>query len=410
MWVRGWARGAAVGRKGSEMTGAWRRTVGAPEWARVRRLVLGLVAVAVCVGLSDPRSARGQDAAVPQAPLTSSPEVAPPEATALEKADAMPKAVEAQAQAAATPAPGEVTTGVYINDIQELDFRTNSYAVDLYVWFRWNKADAAPNKTLEFMNRFAPDDHVRDNLYEEPKAMPDGSRYAIIRNQGRFSSKFQLERYPFDQQELRILFEDTVASTTDQVYVPDKIAVSINPAVTLPGFKIGVPRLDIIANAYPTNFGDITSTGTETYSRGVVTVPVSRPLTALSVKTFVPVFLIILCASLVFFVRPFFVDGRIGLGITALLTLVALQLSGGSSLPEVDYLMMIDKVYLASYTFIILALVRVVSTSWVGKTDDNERLIARGDKIFAALLMLSYIGALAVIAYFGLAGLNGSGT
>jgi hypothetical protein len=27
--------------------------------------------------------------------------------------------------------------GAYINDIQELDFKTNSYAIDLYVWFRW---------------------------------------------------------------------------------------------------------------------------------------------------------------------------------------------------------------------------------------------------------------------------------
>ncbi len=317
------------------------------------------------------------------------------------------EAIEAAAVAAEPPGPGEVTTGVYINDIQELDFRTNSYAVDLYVWFRWNKSDASPNKSLEFMNRFTPNDHVRDNLYEEPKAMPDGSRYTIIRNQGRFSAKFQLENYPFDEQVLRIVFEDTVASAADQIYVPDRIAVAINPAVTLPGFKIGTPRLEIVSNAYPTNFGDITSSGLETYSRGIVSVPVTRPLTALSVKTFVPVFLIILCASLVFFVRPFFVDGRIGLGITALLTLVALQLSGGSSLPEVDYLMMIDKVYLASYAFIILSLVRVVSTSWVGKTEDNERAIARGDKIFAALLMLGYIGTLSGIAYFGLAGLMG---
>lgn len=376
-----------------------------PNRAKLRQAVT-LCLVFGCGVLASPLGAGGQEAAVAPSPSAAvSGEKTPSSADTNDV-----KAVAAQAEATETPAPGEVTTGVYINDIQELDFRTNSYAVDLYVWFRWSKSDATPNKTLEFMNRFAPDDHVRDNLYDEPKSMPDGSRYAIIRNQGRFSSKFVLERYPFDQQELRILFEDTVASTADQIYVPDKVSVSINPAVTLPGFKIGKPRLEIVDNGYPTNFGDLTSSGTETYSRGVVTVPVTRPITALSVKTFVPVFLIILCASLVFFVRPYFVDGRIGLGITALLTLVALQLSGGSSLPEVDYLMLIDKVYLVSYSFIILALVRVVATSWVGKTEDNERAIARGDKIFGIVLMLSYIFALSAIAYFGLAGLIGSGT
>lgn len=367
------------------------------------------VAISGFPGLS---TAWGQDAPAataqevpPAAPAEDLPAATAPEAPAATpepRKDAPPKAVEAAAAAAETPGPGQVTTGVYINDIQELDFRTNSYAVDLYVWFRWSSADATPSKTVEFMNRFAPSDHVRDNLYEEPKAMPDGSRYGIIRNQGRFSSKFQLERYPFDEQALRIVFEDTVASTTDQVYVRDTIAVSINPAVTLPGFKIGQPRLDIVDNNYPTNFGDLTSSGLESYSRANVTVPITRPMTALSVKTFVPVFLIILCASLVFFVRPFFVDGRIGLGITALLTLVALQLSGGSSLPEVDYLMLIDKVYLVSYAFIILVLVRVVATSWVGKSEDNERAIARGDKVFGMMLMVSYIAALGAIAYAGL--------
>ena len=64
--------------------------------------------------------------------------------------------------------------------------------------------------------------------------------------------------------------------------------------------------------------------------------------------------------------RPRYVEGRIGLGITALLTLVALQLTSGASLPDVDYLMMIDKIYLLAYLFIILALARVVMTSWRG--------------------------------------------
>lgn len=337
--------------------------------------------------------------------------------------DAIPEAVERAAQGldpkltaqpdAAQPAtpdakvmnagPAIVTTGVYINDIQELDFRTHSYAVDLYVWFRWKGSDITPQKSLEFMNRYAPNDHVRDNLYEEPKEMPDGSRYAIIRNQGRFSAKFQLEKYPFDHQVLKILFEDTVGTTAAQIYEADKIPVAINPAISLPGFIMGKPRLEFASNTYPTNFGDLTSDGTENYSRGIVSVPIERPLTALSVKTFVPVLLIIVCASLVFFVRPIYVDGRIGLGITALLTLVALQITAASSLPEVDYLMLIDKVYLVSYAFIILSLLRVVTTSWGGGHEERERSISRGDRIWALVLGLAYIGALTAIMWSGIA-------
>lgn len=52
-------------------------------------------------------------------------------------------------QAAPTDGPIEVTVGAYVNDIQQPDFKTNSYAIDLYVWFRWRAPDLDPYKTLE---------------------------------------------------------------------------------------------------------------------------------------------------------------------------------------------------------------------------------------------------------------------
>jgi hypothetical protein len=264
-------------------------------------------------------------------------------------------------------APVKVVVGAYINDIQELDFKTNSYAIDLYVWFRWKAPDVDPSKTMEFMNRYASDANIRDEIYDKPQAMPDGSLYSIIRYQGQFSTKFQLEKYPFDTQSLLVVLEDTVAAADVQIYVPDpEDAVTINPDITLPGFKIGKPEMRIVERPYPTNFGDLSTPDATDYSRVILTIPVTRPVVAMSLKTFVPIGLIVVCAALVFFVRPRYVEGRIGLGITALLTLVALQLTSSASLPDVDYLMMVDKIYLLAYLFIILALVRVVMTSWRG--------------------------------------------
>ena len=42
--------------------------------------------------------------------------------------------------------------------------------------------------------------------------MPDGSRYSIIRYQGRFSTKFALEKFPFDTQLHSVVMEDGVSS------------------------------------------------------------------------------------------------------------------------------------------------------------------------------------------------------
>ena len=133
-----------------------------------------------------------------------------------------PSAVTEEVTAEPTPAaPVKVVVGAYINDIQELDFKTNSYAIDLYVWFRWKAPDLDPSKTMEFMNRYASDANIRDALYDKPKSMPDGSLYSIIRYQGQFSTKFRLEKYPFDTQSLLVVMEDTVAAAAAQIYAPD---------------------------------------------------------------------------------------------------------------------------------------------------------------------------------------------
>ncbi len=299
--------------------------------------------------------------------------------------DAVTKAI-----ADAVPEADKVTVGAYINDIHELDFRSHTYSVDLYIWFRWKNAAANPVKSMEFMNRYNPTDHQRDTLLDEPKKMPDGSLYGIIREQGRFASKFRLEKYPFDAQSLKIVFEDTVASVALQTYSAAPDAVSANPDIQLPGYKVAAPRMTVSENRYPTNFGDISLANNETYSRVTIDVPVTRPLITVSIKTFVPILLIIMSATLVLFVRPGFVEGRIGLAITALLTLVALQLTASASLPEVDYLMLIDKAYLASYAFIIAVLTRVVVTSWVGDGGLPERVIARKDACWAMIMQLGY--------------------
>src|SRR5680860_607897 len=306
----------------------------------------------------------------------------------------VPRAVMEAIDAAPAPKPEQVIVGAYINDIQQLDFKTNNYVIDLYVWFRWNSPDIDPSKSMEFMNRFASDNNRRDELIETPEKMPDGSLYSIIRYQGLFATKFPLESYPFDKQTLKVIMEDTLADTEEQVYVPDgEHPIIIDPIITLPGFSVGEPTMRITTNTYPTNFGDLSVRDADPYSRIILSIPVARPVIAMSLKTFVPIILIVVCASLVFFVRPRYVEGRIGLGITALLTLVALQLTATAGLPDVDYLMMLDKVFLLAYLFIIIALARVVATSWGGADADSEATIKHADRRWAAAVLGAYLVA-----------------
>jgi hypothetical protein len=188
------------------------------------------------------------------------------------------------------------------------------------------------------------------------------------------------------------------------IYVPDgKKSVILDAGITLPGYTVGKPHMHVTQNRYPTNFGDISEPDEEIYSRIVLSIPVTRPVVAMSIKIFLPIILIVVCAALVFFVRPRQVSSRIGLGITALLTLVALELSSGSSLPDIDYLMMLDKIFLLSYLFIIVAIARAVTTSWHGTQARAEKAIARDDRLWFGTVVGAYVAAIITIAWVTLA-------
>ncbi len=306
-------------------------------------------------------------------------------------------------RAEAQAAPARVTIGVYLNDIQAVDLRANSYVLDVYIWFRWTDPGIDPAATFEFMNTFDPESHVRTVLYETPQPQPDGSLYQVIRHQGAFSQKFPIHRFPFDRQQLVLIVEDSVSGIAALEYVADTAPATLNPRIALPGFNIGAARLAFGQSDYPTNFGDLADPAGMAYSRAVLTVPISRPVSSGLLKTFVPVWLIMLAALLALFLDPEHVEARIGLAVTSLLALVAMQFTQQGSLPEVAYLTLTDQVYLASFAYIILVIAIVVRATrrdqrgLVRGTDADARRAASSGPVFALGLTLLYAVVLAAL-------------
>jgi hypothetical protein len=86
-----------------------------------------------------------------------------------------------------------------------------------------------------------------------------------------------------------------------------------------------------------------------------------------------------------------------------LLTLVALQLTATSSLPEVEYVMMIDKIYMLAYLFIIVILARVAASSWKGKDAEHEKTLVYGDRVWLVALLTAYLLGNAIVVATSLA-------
>lgn len=309
-----------------------------------------------------------------------------------------PEAAGAEAAAEDAPeaegasGPTQVKVGVHINDIMSVDVRTHSFMADGYIWFRWT-GDRDPASSMEFINPYELWGHIEEANFEEPETLDDGSHYQVIRFQGGFSQKLPLYDYPFDEQVLTIVFEDSVDPIEDLVYEAD--GISVNPRLTLPGFEIGKAALVIEGHDYETRFGDPRRSHPETYARARVELPIARPVMAYAVKLLVPIICASVCAVLMFLFRPTAVDTRTSIGITSLLTIVALQITGNEDLPEIGYLTLLDKLYVCAYLVVISGLLAVVHST---RLADEGR---EGDaRVFdrRALVVLCLAFAIAVTA------------
>jgi hypothetical protein len=288
----------------------------------------------------------------------------------------------------------EVLVGVYVENIQLIVPETNSYLADFYIWYRWTNPDLRPHKTVEFKNLYEAWQLVSSSSFEKPRRQPDGSFYYLARHQGAFNNAFDLRSYPFGEQDLRLILEDFESDASSFRFITDDGSISIDPEITLPGYRIGQPTITIDEVAYGTSFGEIDATPDERYSRATVRTPVEHPVITNIVKYLAPILLVMVASSLVFQIPPGLVEGRIGLSITALLTLVAMQWSTNDGMPVMAYLTLLDTLYLISLAFILGSLMLGLRASWISR-DVGEAQAIEADEFWMVLYLSAYAIAVA---------------
>lgn len=299
--------------------------------------------------------------------------------------------------ATADAAPTKVYVGAFVNDLQDVNLETGTYFVDFYMWMKWKGSGKVnPAENIDIINSFDSWGTVVRPLAVDTKTLSDGSRYRISHFQGRYNTVLPLQKYPFSVEKLRVILEDAEDPASKLVYVPDPPRpITQSSSLAAPGYRVGKATLAITNQAYPTNFG-ITGTRNEPYSRITISIPVSRPWFPYAVKYLLPLIVVLIAAAMVFLIPPRFVEGRFGLAITALLTVIALKWTTDAELPNVDYLTLLDVLYVISLLFVIVTIAVATYSTWQLNQGREEREIVSIDRwalIGGGLVTLMACGA-----------------
>jgi hypothetical protein len=256
-------------------------------------------------------------------------------------------------------APREITVGLYLQNVPEIDVKTNTFSAELYLWFLWN-GDIDPTQTYQLTNALNAAELSRTPVYADASGAPraetlaDGRHYQIFHVYGRFSHPFPLARYPFDEHDIVISIEDSQSASDVLIHRVDEAGSAMRPDLSIPGWSLQKMTYSVGRSRFATNFGDPRATAAqETYSRVDFSVHITRPVVGLFSKTVVPIAIIIIITFGAFFLHPEYIDARLCLTITALISAVALQFTAATELPPAGYLLVLDKIYLLSYAIIL---------------------------------------------------------
>ncbi len=293
----------------------------------------------------------------------------------------------------------QVVAGVYPITVYNLDIETSTYYVDAYVWFRW-QGEIDPTLTVEFINAVEKWGMTQVNILEEPKQLPDGSLYQVMRVEGRFVQPFTLADFPLDEQTLTFLFEDTTYPLDDLVYIADTEDSGYGDTLKIPGWDITGWSIASQAHKYDSQFGE---TGQASLSANFSVLryelTIKRPVNFFIWKLLLPLLIVLGANWTALLLHPSLVEVRTAMPATALLTTVFLQQSYSSSLPEVGYLVLLDKIYVLAYLLLIatLAVVITVSARANGVDTEDYTRAQRIDRVALIAQIVVFVVGLAII-------------
>ncbi len=257
------------------------------------------------------------------------------------------------------PAPRRLTVGFHLGSIPEIDERAERFTAICYLRLRWQDpahavaggkrqvflADAAHAKADELGRpgiSFVNETSAAEVKHAVLTLWPDGTVEYDRQFEATLRSEFDLRSFPFDRQELQIQLESFAFPASELVLVPDPQQIK-GTRLRLPQWDIGALRWSVAEVEQELE--------REKYSRLTVSLELTRKPGFYVWQVFVPLFILILIASTVFFLPASDLSDRISVITTSLLTAVALSYAVRTDLPKISYLTTIDRLFVTTYVF-----------------------------------------------------------
>jgi hypothetical protein len=259
----------------------------------------------------------------------------------------------------------EVALGIVLIGLSNLNERSGTWDADFYLYEEWTPATGFTPQT-ELANEVA-----RQSVqFDTTSRNADGRCLRSRRIRSTLRTAYNLRRFPFDHQQLAFEVSDDEFTSAELVYASQPYTVGVDDAAraTLSSWKLeGEPAFRHEVRAFHWE------RGAPVYDNATVQFTVRRHVTFHLFKYFLPLLVIVVLAFTVFWIDAEDLGAPATIGVTCLLAAIAFQFAEASSLPEVSYLTLADRVYIVCYLAIAAALIETVCSNRLARGGDKDR-------------------------------------
>ena len=281
---------------------------------------------------------------------------------------------------AAGAGPTQVSVGIWIVDITNIDSAQQNFTTDLAIVFRWK--DARLTHTGTGLAYYALDQiwtprvgianetsSVVRKFPESAEVEPDGTVLYRQRYVGAFTQALRLRSFPFDRQAFCIQLVAIRYRPDEVMFVPDqnwinnglKQGAGIAPSITLPDWTIEKWDTKPVTYALAPGFD---------YSGYAFEFTASRNVQHYILKVILPLVLIVMMSWAGFWIDPIHSASQISVAVTSMLTLIAYRFAVDTQLPRLPYMTRLDVFFLISTLLVFFSLIEVLITTIL---DNNHR-------------------------------------
>jgi hypothetical protein len=258
----------------------------------------------------------------------------------------------------------QVAIGVAFDGLYNVDEKSGTWDADYFLYEAWTPTPGFFPQT-EVVNEIS-----RQSSQFDETLMRNGRCVRSRRIHSTLHSRYDLKRFPFDEQKLVLDIADAEYDASDLSYEAAALHLDLDDDARdeLTAWSITAkPQFALSTHAFTP------APNAPSYPHAVITVAIRRQIGFYLTRFFLPLFLIVAVAMTVFWIHPEDLSSQIGIGVTCLLAVIAFQFAESTSLPAVAYLTFADRVYAICYFAIALAMMESIWGNTLVRRGLNER-------------------------------------